>query len=122
MNRYDDDEEIHTFCGFRRLAIDASPKPLPDSPRLRAQYGSATGKGTFTVAKARASPLDDVLNGIVVEAVIASFHTGEREWARQRGEAFLQLASRLMPSSIWVDRGCPGTSPRTFPLQGVSSD
>jgi hypothetical protein len=75
VNRYDDDEEIHTFCGFRRLAIDASPKPLPDSPRLRAQYGSATGKGTFTVAKARASPLDDVLNGIVVDAIIASFRT-----------------------------------------------
>ena len=122
VNGYHDDEKSRAFRGFCSLAIDGPSEPLTDSGAFRVEYGGATGQGTVAMAKVPAVPLDDVLNGIVVEAVIASFHTGEREWARQRGEAFLQLASRLMPSSIWVDRGCPGTSPRTFPLQGVSSD
>jgi len=101
------------------FAIDASSKPLPDSPQLRTQYGGATGKGTFAVAKARASQLYDVLNGIVVDAVIAPFRTGERELARQPVEALLRRAARQIATIILFDRGYPGTSPRTFPPQGV---
>ena len=82
VNRYDVDEEYRTFHGFRGCAIDDSSKPLPDLPQLRAEYGGATGKGTFAVAKARASPLDVVLNGIVVDARIAPFRAGQRKWAR----------------------------------------
>ncbi len=78
VNPYYDDEEYRTFRGFRVLAIDASSKPLPDSPLLRAEYGGATGKGPFSVAKARASPLYDVLNGIVVDARIAPLYGGAR--------------------------------------------
>ncbi|MCL4520179.1 MAG: hypothetical protein M1415_01115, partial [Firmicutes bacterium] len=94
VNRYDDDEEYRTFRGFRGCAIDGSSKPLPYSPQLRAECGAATGKGTFAVAKARASPLDAVLNGIVVDARIAPFRAGERKWARSPVEAFLRLAIR----------------------------
>ncbi len=67
VNRYDDDEEYRTFRGFRVCAIDGFSQQLPDSPQLRAEYGVATGKGTFAVAKARASQLYDVLNGILGE-------------------------------------------------------
>jgi len=122
VNGYHDDEKSRAFRGFCSIAIDGPSKPLTDSGEFRVEYGGATGQGTVAMVKVLAVPLDDVLNGIVVEAVIASFRTGEREWARRRGEAFLRLASRPIPSSIWVDRGCPGTSPRTFPLQGVSPD
>jgi len=122
VNRYYDDEEYRTFRGFRVLAIDGSSKPLPDSPQLRAKYGVATGKGTFAVAKARASQLYGVLNGIVVDAIIAPFRTGERELARQHVEAFLRLAASQIATIILFDRGYPGTSPRTFPPQGVRSD
>jgi len=114
VNRDDDDEEYRTFRGFRVFAVDASSKPLPDSPQLRTQYGGATGKGTFAVANARASQLYDVLNGIVVDAVIALFRTGERELARQPVEAFLRRAARQIATIILFDRGYPGTSPRTF--------
>ncbi len=99
VNRYYDDEESRTFRGFRGFAIDGSSKPLPDSPQLRAEYGGATGHGTFAVAKARASPL--------VDARIAPFRTGEREWARQPGEAFLRLAARQIATIILFDRGYP---------------
>ena len=115
VNRYDDDEEYRTFRGFRGCAIDGSSKPLPYSPQLRAECGAATGKGTFAVAKARASPLDVVLNGIVVDARIAPFHAGERQWARSPVEAFLRLAIRQIATLMLFDRGYPGTSPRTFP-------
>ena len=107
MNRYYDDEEYRTFRGFRVFAIDGSSQQLPDSPQLRAEYGVATGKGTFAVAKARASQLYDVLNGIVVDARIAPFRTGERELARQHVEAFLRLAVRQIATIILFDRGYP---------------
>ena len=107
MTRYDDDEAYRTFHGFRGCAIDGSSKPLPDSPQLRAEYGGATGKGTFAVAKARASPLNEVLNGIVVDARIAPFRTGERELARQHVEAFLRLAIRQIATIMLFDRGYP---------------
>ena len=114
VNRYND-EEYRPFRRFRVCAIDGSSKPLPDSPQLRAEYGGATGKGSFTVAKARASPLDDVLNGMVVDARIAPFRTGERELARQPVEAFLRRAIRQIATLMLFDLGYPGTSPRTFP-------
>ncbi|MCL5064904.1 MAG: hypothetical protein M1600_07515 [Firmicutes bacterium] len=115
VNRYYDDEEYRTFRGFRVCAIDGSSQQLPNSSQLRAEYGGATGKGSLAVAKARASPLDDVLNGIVVDARIAPFRTGERELARQPREAFLRLAIRQIATIMLFDRGYPGTSPRTFP-------
>ena len=107
VNRYDDDEQYRTFRGFRVCAIDGSSKPLPDSSELRAEYGGATGKDAFAVAKARASPLDDVLNGIVVDARIAPFRTGERELARQPVEAFLRLAVRQIATIMLATRRCP---------------
>ena len=107
MNRYYDDEEYRTFRGFRVFAIDGSSQQLPDSPQLRAEYGVATGKRTFAVAKARASQLYDVLNGIVVDAVIAPFRTGERELARQHVEAFLRLAARQIATIMLFGRGYP---------------
>ena len=107
VNRYYDDEEYRTFRGFRVFAIDGSSQQLPDSPQLRAEYGVATGKRTFAVAKARASQLYDVLNGIVVDAVIAPFRTGERELARQHVEAFLRLAARQIATIMLFGRGYP---------------
>jgi len=107
VNRYYDDEEYRTFHGFRVCAIDGSSQQLPDSPQLRAEYGGATGKGTFAVAKARPSPLYEVLNGIVVDARIAPFRTGEREWARQPVEAFLRLAIRQIATLMLFDHGYP---------------
>ena len=67
------------------------------------------------MAKVRASPLDAVLNGIVVDARIAPFRAGQRKWARSSVEAFLRLAIRQIATLMLFDRGYPGTSPRTFP-------
>jgi len=72
--------------------------------------GIATGQGSFAVAKVRVSPLDPVLNGIVVDARIAPFPTGEREWARQPVEALLRLAIRQTATLLLLDRGYPSLS------------
>jgi len=107
VNRYDDDEDIAHFTAF---AYARSTVPLSHClihPSCGPNIGVATGKGSFAVAKSRASPFDDVLNGIVVEARIAPFRTGERKWARQPVEVFLRLEIRQIATVMLFDRGYP---------------
>ena len=64
--------------GWRELVVDGSTARLPDTPDIDQYFGRPAGSG---VPLARFSRLYDVLNGLVIQADMEPYRTGERELA-----------------------------------------
>lgn len=89
---------MQRWHGLRVLAVDGSTARLPNTQAITAHFGPVDGDG---VALARLSRLYDVLNGVVVQADIAPYRTGERELA---GAYLLDLRADDL---VLYDRGYP---------------
>ena len=101
----DNDERVHRWEGLRLLATDGSVFDLPHTRELAERYGGTSNQhGTRTV-QARCSVLYDLLNNMVLDAVLAPCDQGERTLA-------LLHIPHCRPGDLVVyDRGYPG-----FPL------
>ena len=100
---YANSPHLQDFAGMRLLAVDGSKIKLPESEEIRAQFGPSVKKpGQQGPPLALVSQCYDVLNGIIVDARIASSDSGERELARQHLE-FVREDDLLL-----MDRGYRG--------------
>lgn len=96
-----DNDAINYFHGFRILAADASRITLPCTAALKKCYGVTKNQSKTEIVQARASVLYDVLNGIVLDAVLDNPSKGERELA-------LRHAHRWRKGDLIIyDRGYP---------------
>ena len=101
----DNDERVKRWEGLRLLAVDGSYMSLPHTSELQERYGGSSNQHGNRIVQGRCSVLYDVLNNMVLDAVLAPFKEGERT-----------LALRHLPHCqegdlVLFDRGYPG-----FPL------
>ena len=83
-------------------AIDGSVLEIPNTPDLRAAYGSASG-----IARARTSHAYDVVNRLCLSGILDHYDTSERDLARRN----IAEVREIVPKShriLWLeDRGYP---------------
>lgn len=96
---YSHSPDLNRPAGMRIIGIDGSRLTLPETPALRSYFGpKRTGAGTEGPPQARVSLCLDVLNGIVVDALIRPLSWGERRMAEKHlrflGENDLVLLDR----------------------------
>lgn len=97
----DNDENIKLWRGFRLLAVDGSRLTLPNTKTLELEFGVAANQTDATVAQGRMSVLYDVLNGFVIDGILAPLTNLETHLAL----AHLEHASA--GDLILYDRGYP---------------
>jgi hypothetical protein len=97
-------DDYHTYRGYRVLAIDGSKITLPDIPLLGQIYG--TMGPDKSSPKAQGSICYDVLNKVIVDALIEPLATDERTLAL-RHVANLEKSRRFNKELAIMDRGYP---------------
>ena len=75
--------EPEKWRGYRLLAIDGSLVNVPNTEPNQKHFGTWGSRHQTKRAKARASQLFDVQNGVTVDAILKPKSIGERELARQ---------------------------------------
>jgi len=88
--------------GFLPVAIDGSILEIPNTPTLRAAFGTLS-----ELARARISHAFDVANGICLSAMAVPLTTSDRDLARRNiaeVRKILGLHARIL---WWEDRGYP---------------
>lgn len=101
---YYGDDDFKTFNGYRLTAIDASILELNNSERMREAFGYAEGK-TVKLARAKASAIFDIENGMIITSKITHYKTGERDIAIELIEKLKTMG--LKNDLILFDRGYP---------------
>ena len=101
-----EDGEYHRYKGFRLLAVDGSKIILPNSENIKQRFSATIAKNQIAefskeVVQAHASVLYDVLNNIVIDAVLEDKSYGERILAK----AHLQYTQK--DDLVIFDRGYP---------------
>lgn len=101
-----DDGEYHLYQGFRVLAVDGSKIILPNSKSVKQRFTPTIAKNQIAefskeVVQARASVLYDLLNNIVIDAVLEDKAYGERQLATSHLE-YVQKNDLII-----FDRGYP---------------
>jgi len=96
-----------TWNGYRLLAVDGSDLNLPNTPELLQEFGSQPFTQGSQV-QGLASCLVDVLNGVIVDALLAPFHANERALAQQHLDSDFQLEGTK--DILLADRGYPCTA------------
>ncbi len=76
-----DNDALKRLKGLRILAVDGSRITLPFTAELKRCYGVTKNQSETEIVQARVSVLYDVLNNIVVDAVLDHLSNGERELA-----------------------------------------
>lgn len=76
-----DNDALKRMRGLRILAADGSRITLPCTAALKRRYGATKNQSETEIVQARASVLYDVLNGVVLDAVLGHLSEGERELA-----------------------------------------
>lgn len=97
-------QDLKLFHGYQLIAIDATKLRMEKQKELWEYFG--TGSGTEDPVMGRASTAFDVLNRIVLDAVLSPFFTGERRQA----ELIIRHLSELKTGSrklLLFDRGYP---------------
>jgi hypothetical protein len=80
----DNEERVQLWNGFRLLSVDGSKITLPFSGELKQVYGTAQNQNTIAdLIQARASVLYDVLNHLVIDALLTNPEKGEITLAHQ---------------------------------------
>ena len=99
------DGDYKKWQGYLTLAIDGSILQLPESAALVEEFGLAENKGK-SMPMARSSLLYDVENGLVLDALLKDYKTGEPEMALAH-IAYLGELSATSPCLLLFDRGYP---------------
>lgn len=96
-----------TWNGYQVLAVDATDFQIPTTEETKAYFGEIKGQHATKIAGASSSTLCDVLNGVLLSAVIKPFRTGERVMAK---EVIDKIIAELDKKNtiIVFDRGYPG--------------
>lgn len=97
---------LATLHGYRIFAVDGTSILLPDTPENRDTFGSCGNKAK-TYASASASILYDVLNDIVVDAVIGRQFSSERQDCYDMIKNTDDASFTSSPKLILMDRGYP---------------
>ena len=97
--------DYQTFSGYRLLAVDGSRLNLPYHPDSMDEFGVQKSSGGQI--QALASCLYDVLNGVVVDAIIAPCNASERDLAVEHLE---NLQTIKEPDLVLFDRGYPSAN------------
>lgn len=92
------------FNGFRVLAIDGTKYNLPTSPELAEIYGTQI-TGNAPQVQAKGSCLYDVMNGILLDAIICPCDSNERELAVKHMDRLAELGQGK--EILLFDRGYP---------------
>jgi len=102
-------ENYKTINNYLLLAIDGSDLEIPNTERLRNEYGMSTNQKTATgIARAKGSMLYDVLNKIVITSIITKYKEGERKLAVKNIENSKELIKQKQ--IITFDRGYPSVT------------
>ena len=108
-NSYDNPRDYKTIKGYIVMAIDGMKIEVPDSKKLREEYGTSQGRdGQRTSARALTSCLYDVVNNWVIDAQIDKFKGSERELAKKHiAELVLTLTGEIELEKVIIlfDRG-----------------
>lgn len=96
--------KFDTFNGFRVLAVDGTKYNLPTSPELANIYGAQITSNAPQV-QAKGSCLYDVLNGILLDAVICPCNSNERDLAVMHMNRLAELGQEK--EILLFDRGYP---------------
>lgn len=94
-------KEVKLWKGFRLLSVDGSRLTLPDTKELRKIYGEAKNSEKQGTAQGRLSVLYDVLNGYVIDGVLAPLSKGESVLATEH------LKCTNKGDLVVYDRGYP---------------
>jgi len=95
--------EYKKYEGYAILAIDGSTIPLPNTKKLREEYGASKNQTETEGAIGRIGIIYDVINEIVLDGEITRYDEGEKETA----EKLINIATRIPKSIILMDRGYP---------------
>lgn len=97
--------DFKTFHSYKILAIDGSKIDLPYNKQLMDKYGCQ--KGTNNSIQALASCLTDVMNNMVVDAILAPCYGNERLLAQQHIQHLNEV--KTGKEIILFDRGYPSS-------------
>ena len=97
--------DFKKFNGYRLSAIDSSILEINNSERLRNAFGYSEGSSTQKLARAKASGIYDIENGMMITSKISKYTDGEREVAVELIEKLKQLG--LKNDLMLFDRGYP---------------
>jgi hypothetical protein len=97
----DNDDSVKLWRGFRLLAVDGSRLILPNTKELEVYFGIVRNQSDTTVTQGRISVLYDVLNGFVLDGVLAPLSRSENELALSH------LDHSTQGDLILYDRGYP---------------
>ena len=101
---YAEMSEITLLKGYRVSAIDGVKYNLPNTAELSSIYGAQKTSGEEQV-QAQGSCLYDVLNGILIDVVIAPINANERNLAKQHLEVLTGMS--YGKEIVLFDRGYP---------------
>lgn len=104
------DSGYKRFHGYRVMAIDGTKYNLPNNTEMKEVYGYQ--KSTNEQPQALGSCLYDVLNGIVMDALIAPFNANERTLAKLHIEELSKI--KTSKDLLLMDRGYPSADLITF--------
>lgn len=97
------DGHFKRYKGYRVTAIDGTKYNLPNSEEMKAGYGFQ--KSTNEQPQALGSCLYDVLNGIILDAVITPWNSNERKLAQLHFSELDKI--RTAKELVLMDRGYP---------------
>jgi hypothetical protein len=103
---YNSNINLKKWNGFNIFAIDGTTLQIPDTSENIEHFGASTNQSKTKTALASASALYDVLNDIVIDAVISRYRTSERELVKQHINS-INNAKLLDNSVVLFDRGYP---------------
>ena len=95
-----------TYRGYRVSGVDGSKLCLPTHPDTAEEFGIQKSSGNQV--QALCSSLCDVLNGVVIDAVLARHDASEKELAKEHIEQLEKI--RTEKELILFDRGYPSSA------------
>ncbi|WP_232019937.1 IS4 family transposase [Ureibacillus thermosphaericus] len=104
VNWYYEENSFKTYRGFRLCAIDGSVLQIPDTEELRNYFGYGRNQRS-SYARARASCIYDLENGIIITSKIDPYKVAERDSAKNMIKELVQTG--LKNDLILFDRGYP---------------
>ena len=104
------DSDYKHYRGYRVMAIDGTKYNLPNNAEMKEIYGYQ--KATNEQPQALGSCLYDVLNGIVMDALIAPFNANERILAKHHIEELSKIKTNK--ELVIMDRGYPSAELISF--------
>jgi hypothetical protein len=103
---YNSNINLKKWNGFNVFAVDGTTLQVPDTSENIEYFGASTNQSATKTALASASAIYDVLNDIVIDAIISPYKTSERKMAKQHINS-LNIKKLLDKSIIIFDRGYP---------------